>query len=233
MKKTAGIIITVLVLAICGLAGYAYFSKKGDSDSITNEIERNFVAASDKNGQIEDHLIGNKDAKVKIIEYADYQCPACAVAYPYMHDVILEYGDQVSFIFRPFVLSYHANGTAAASAAEAAGLQGYWDEYSMILFKNQSEWEDTTGTERDDLLDKYFNQASDGKGDLAKFRSDLSSQAIKDKINYDRKLAKKAGLTATPFIRINGEEFEFTTVNESEFKASFRARINAALRAAK
>ncbi len=229
MKKSTKFVIAFLIV-ICLLGINYLFVKSGEKDrAIAKYDEKGFIDANSENGQIPDHIIGNKDAKVKIIEYADYQCSACAVTYPYIHSVIEEYGDKVAYIFRTYVLSYHQNGTAAASAAAAAGLQGYWDKYSQILFARQNEWASAKGLERDQLLEGYLTKVATGQVDLQKFRDDIKSTRVKDKISFDRSLANRIKVSATPTIKINNEDYTIRTTNETALKADIRSKIDAAL----
>ena len=230
MKKSMKIIIAAVALLVVGGIVAAIVSSAQKSTEMGNFDEWSIIEGNDLDGGIGDHVMGNKDAKVKIIEYADFQCSACATTYPYIHEVIDEYKDQVAYIFRTYVINYHQNGTAAATAATAAGLQDYFDEYATIMFANQNEWYDATGTERDGLFASYLDQASNGAADMDRYKSDLKSSAIKDKISFDRALAVRVNLSATPLIFINGEKYEVASSKESEFKADFKAKIEAALK---
>ena len=85
-----------------------------------NEI----IEGTEDNGNISDHIKGDANAPVKLFEYADYQCPGCATTNPRLNKLVEEYDGKLAVVYRNFLLSYHQNGTAAASAAEAAALQG-------------------------------------------------------------------------------------------------------------
>ena len=118
-------------------------------------------------------------------------------------------------------MSYHQNGTAAASAAEAAGLQGYWKEYANKLFSEQSEWEGATGSERTALFEKYFNEVTDGKGDIEKFREDIASDEVSKKISFDMGIGKRIDIQATPAFYVDGQWIKWNdagsvTVNGKE-----------------
>jgi hypothetical protein len=90
------------------------------------------------------HSIGPSDAKVTIVEFGDYQCPACAQADPTMERIIDEYAKtgKIRFVFRHFPLSIHANAMPAAEAAEAAGSQGKYFEMHAKIYAGQPEWEE-------------------------------------------------------------------------------------------
>ena len=229
MRKTTVIIIGVLVAAIVAVAGNAYIQKKAWSDGVAKLNEWEIQEGNEYNGGIGDIVIGNKDAKVKIFEYADFQCSACATTFPYIHDVIKEYGDQVAYVYRTYAINYHNNATAAASSAIAASNQGFFEEYAKLLFEKQDEWFYSEGKNRDKQFESYFETSTEGKGDVEKYREDIKSTAVKNKIAVDRDFAIRIDLKATPLIYINKEKFDVESAKESEFKSSFKARIDAAL----
>lgn len=189
------------------------------------------IEANEDNGNIADHVKGDPEkAKVIIYEYADFQCSGCANANPKVNKLIEEYNGKVAIVYRNFLLSYHQNGTAAASAAEAAGLQGYWKEYADSLFKNQSVWANATGDNRTDIFVQLFKTATDGKGDVDKFLSDMNSEAVKKKINFDMEIAKNVDIQATPSFFLDGELIDLAGTNGEEgFLNAFREKIDAKL----
>ena len=90
------------------------------------------VVASD------DHTTGPADAKVVLVEYADFQCPTCKAFDPIVTKISAEYSDRVKYIYRYFPLvQIHKNAIIAATAAEAAGKQGKFWEIKTKLFDNQ------------------------------------------------------------------------------------------------
>ncbi len=191
----------VLGVALAALVGYGIFNA---TNSTPNGDYNQVLGPSEENGFIGDHVKGSADAPVKIIEYADFQCEACEFANGLINAALEELDGKVAIIYRNFLLSYHQNATAAASAAEAAGLQGYWKEYANLLFDNQSEWSGATPSERTALFNEYFMLATDNKGDLDKFLSDISSENISKKISHDMKMGKAADLKGTPSLYIDG-----------------------------
>lgn len=178
------------------------------------------IGGTADNGEIGDHLIGPADAPVKIIEYADFQCGGCASANQKINKLVKEQGGKVAVVFRNFLIDGHPNATAAAAAAEAAGLQGYWAEYSTLLFRQQSEWGYASGEERTKLLGEYFEKVSNGKGDTKKFLADMASGAVMKKIGFDMKIGKKIDVPGTPAFYIDGKLIEWGN------KAGGRIEIN-------
>lgn len=193
----------IIFVAICAvvLGGFFWFlqSSRINVDSVDLLA---IQPASDQNGKIAEHTYGNKDAKVKIIEYGDYQCPGCKNAAPILKAVAAKYKDDVLFIFRNYPLPGHGNARAAAAAAEAAGLQGKFWEMHENLYSLQSDWQSLGGQNRLDTFASY----AEGLGlNRKKFLEDIESKEVLAKINFDRALGSKAKITSTPSIFVNGD----------------------------
>ena len=77
---------------------------------------------------------GNKDAKISIVEFSDFQCPYCARLQPTLRDVLKAYPNDVKLVFKDFPLSFHKQAKNAAKASRAAGEQGkYWEMHDLIF----------------------------------------------------------------------------------------------------
>ena len=219
MKKlkgfsVAGVVIAVLVVVLLGVATYAIIDGNNKATDFGSYDFNSIIAPSKDNGNIGDHVKGNAEAPVVIFEYADYQCPGCASINPRVNKVIEQLDGKLAVVYRNFLLSYHQNGTAAASAAEAAGLQGYWKPYADKLFSEQSEWEGATANERTELFNKYFEEVTEGKGDLAKFNQDIASENVAKKINFDMGIGKRVDIQGTPAFYIDGQWINWGTASE-------------------
>lgn len=199
------VIIGVLIVALLGIATYFVIDGNSKSTDFSQYDYFSIIEGTKDNGNIADHVKGDPDAPVVIFEYADYQCPGCASINPRVNRAIEQLDGKLAVVYRNYLLKYHLNGTAAASAAEAAGLQGYWREYADILFANQSEWEDADTSERTKLFNKYFEEASNGDGDLEKFNKDIASEAVSKKISFDMGIGKRIDLPGTPSFYIDGQ----------------------------
>lgn len=232
MKKLPIIAFGALIIGFLALCIYSYNQNQQYDQWIASLDRSKYIDKEERNGNLGDNYEGNKDAKVFIVEYADYQCPGCATTFPYLSEIVEEYKGKVGLIFRSFILSYHKNGTAAAHAANAAALQGYWQAYATILFKNQSEWEDLDTGKRDTKFKSYFEEASKNQGNADQFLSDMNSEAVKKKVKSDMAVAKLVNITETPTIIINGEKLPTISVNESTFKKTVHEMIDAALKKA-
>lgn len=230
MQKLIYGLLGVLAVGFLWLCGNAISSNLAYDNWIKGLDTNKYIAADSRNGDMGDNYEGNKDAKVIISEYADYQCPFCSTVFPYLSDIVKEYDGQVGLVFRSYILSYHQNGTAAASAANAAALQGYWEPYAKKLFKEQSNWESLSASDRDNHFREYFVEVTEGNGDTGKFLKDMNSDAVKQKIKADMAISKRLGVNETPTIYINGKAFELPSAKEKEFKEKLREAINQQLK---
>ena len=206
-------IVVVILIAIA-----SFFVIDGNNKA-TNFNDYNFysvIEPTKDNGNIGDHVKGDPNAPVLIFEYADYQCPGCASINPKVNKAVEELGGKLAVVYRSFLLSYHQNGTAAASAAEAAGLQGYWKPYADKLFAEQSEWEYASASERTELFDKYFAEVSDNKGDVEKFNQDMASEEVSKKISFDMGVGRRVDVQGTPAFVIDGQLINWNEEGEVE-----------------
>ncbi len=203
MDKKTIVILAVLGVGLLGLIGISIVQSNSQKVKVDNLAQ--VIEPSEASGNLPENIEGNPDAPVKIYQYGDYQCTACAPMDPYIVDLIEEYGDDLAVVFRTTIMSYHQNGTAAASAANAAAIQGYWKEYKDLLFANQNDWYYSEADQRQTQFEEYFMKASDTKGDLAKFREDMASSAVRQKIKFDEQLAQQAGVEFTPTFYVEDE----------------------------
>lgn len=202
----------IIIIAVCvlGLAGLVFMTKK-DAVDVSSMDPINIVKSSDQT--IGDHVYGNKDAKVVLFEYADFQCGGCAGAARNTPTIKELYKDKVAFVFRNFPLtSGHPNALAAATAAEAANYQGKYWEMNSLIFTMQSEWTNLSITERGEAFVRYAKQVGLNE---EQFKSDLARKEIQDKIKLDRALAAKVGVNSTPSFFINSEKVDEATTTDT------------------
>jgi len=198
------VIITVVVIgSIFGIVKLASKSQTAGSDNLAISIS----AINDN-----ENIKGNKEAATTLIEYSDFQCPACGSYYPIVKKVSEDLGAKVRFAYRHFPLPQHKNAKLAATVAEAAGLQGKFWEMHDLIFQNQSDWSEDKNAAI--LFAKY---AQDVGLDLARFQTDVASGDIKAKIENDYKSGVKAGVDSTPSFFLNGKKIT-NPRNYDEFK---------------
>ena len=233
-KKNYGVIaiFAVIIIAFSVLLGIHLMGKHQAQVNLDDYDLNSYIGPNEFNGEIGDNVKGDKDkAKVFIIEYADFQCPGCASLNNYVNKIPTKFDSKVAVIYRNCVMSYHQNGTAAASAAQAAGLQGYWKEMGDLLFSNQANWQYADVDERTDLFASYFNTASGGKGDIEKFKSDMGLKSIQKKINFDQDIAAKMDVPGTPALYLNGERIDYSSAKtEDDFFKVLREKIDPLLK---
>lgn len=221
MDKKTWVIIGVLVVAFLGLVGVSIAQNSAQQVEVAQVFE-----ASEDNGGFGEMIEGDPNAPVKIYEYGDYQCDACAPMNPYINEIVEEYDGKVAVVFRTMILSYHQNGTAAASAALAAAKQGYWKEYTDLLYTNQNDWFYSDATQRQKQFEDYLKQVSDGKGDMEQFLADMGSSEVSKKISFDADLARKQKVSFTPSFYVEGEFVDQRDKTRDDFLNELRAKID-------
>jgi len=169
-----------------------------------------------------DWIKGNPDSEIVVIEYSDFQCPACAGFAELMDEMMDEFGDHIKFSYRHYPLEQlHPFAKLAAQAAEAAGQQGKFWEMHDLLFTYQADWYFTTEEETTQALVKF---AEDLSLDIDQFKNDLNSQTTINAVQADLSAALKAGLYYTPTFFLNGKLIENPRTKE-EFRELLRTTI--------
>lgn len=156
-----------------------------------------------------DWQMGAENPVLTILEYSDFQCPACSMFYTELEKLMQAYPDDVRLVFRNFPLvSIHANATLAAQAAEAAGLQGteqYWAMYNL-LFSKQADWSEKSSED----FSAYLKEEAAGlKLDVDKFMADLTSEELVNQLKEQTDFAIKIGLNSTPTVILNGRPWQY------------------------
>jgi protein-disulfide isomerase len=157
----------------------------------------------------ESHIKGNKDASVKLVEYSDFQCPACASFQPVVADVLSQFGDKISFEYKHFPLPIHPLAEPAARAAEAAGQQDVFFEFHDKLFENQTAWSSSPNP-----MMQFTAYAEELDLDVEQFRRHYGASLIRERVREDLAEARDLGLTGTPTFYLNGERMVITTYED-------------------
>jgi protein-disulfide isomerase len=148
---------------------------------------------------------GNANAKVSLVEFADYECPHCKRFQPVLRQILDEFHGDVKLYFKHYPLPQHTNARLAAEAATAAQKQGKFWPYEEKIWANQDS---LTPAE----LEKYAKETG---LDVAKFRKDLDSPAIKARVQKDRDDGTAVGISSTPTLFIDGREYSDARDTES------------------
>jgi protein-disulfide isomerase len=144
---------------------------------------------------------GLDGASVTLVEYGDFQCPACGSYHPLLKQLEGEFGDRVQFIYRHFPLKrIHPFAGLAARASEAAGIQGKFWEMHDLLFENQSIWS------RGNAEDAFLSYAQELELDISEFEIYLDSDEADDAVEADFDGGVKSGVNSTPSFFVNGQK---------------------------
>lgn len=139
-------------------------------------------------------------ATLTLVEFGDFQCPACKAYENATQQVRKAYKDDVNFVFKHFPLkSAHPNALPAAIAAEAAANQGKFWEFHDLLYEKQKEWSGLP-----DASEKLIEYASSLDLDTEKFSKDLKDKKLESIINAQLDEGIRAGVNSTPTFFLNG-----------------------------
>jgi protein-disulfide isomerase len=140
--------------------------------------------------------LGPENAPVRLVEFADYQCPYCAKVNPHIAKLREEFGDKVSVYFKDLPLQMHANARKAAEAARCAGDQNkFWEFHDQLFRSAQLE------------VPQLKQQARDMKLDGDKFDKCLDEGTQASAVQKDLTDAQALGLSGTPAFFLNGQYF--------------------------
>ncbi len=154
----------------------------------------------------DDHILGNVNAKVTILEFSDFQCPFCRQFFEQSFSQIKsEYVDtgKVRIVYKHMPLSFHPAAQPAAVAAECAGAQGMFWEMHDVIFEQQAKSGTGTIQFTESDLKKW---AATLKLNTTTFNQCLSSDVYDAAIKKDNDYALSLGLNGTPSFIINGNK---------------------------
>lgn len=182
-----GLMVAVMVLA----------DQKGQTDGSNTSLSDPVTEADWSTG-----ATGTTTAKVTLLEYGDFQCPACSAYHPALEQLLEERGDQVRFVFRHFpLMTIHANALPGALATEAAGRQGKFWAMHDYLYENQSEWSSDPNPEQ-----RFVEYAGKLGLDTAKFINDYRDSSLEKKIMDQYRSGVHSGVQGTPTFFLDGEK---------------------------
>ena len=167
----------------------------------------------------DDHIRGDKNAPVTLIEYSDFQCPFCQRFHPTMQRLLKEYDGQVRWVYRHFPLSFHPFGQAAAIASECASEQGKFWEYADKLFDNQEAFS----------ADNFKIWAGEIGLNKSKFQTCLESGKFAARVKQDLDGGSASGITGTPGTIIIGQDGQTQLVPGAVPYEQLKAQVDSAL----
>ena len=220
-RDRAGSLITwlgAILIVIGGAVGAVYLAGGEGGDTPGDSTNTDTRATINEN----DWKKGSAEAKVTLLEYSDFQCPACGNYYPILKQLTQEFDGQVQFVYWHFpLLNIHKNAEKAGVATEAAGAQGKFWEMHDKLFENQDGW-----SSEDDPLEKFVEYAKEIGLDEGKFREDMNREDLKDKVSAQYEEGTRLGVNQTPTFFLDGEK-----ISNPEGYDAFEDLINQKLNA--
>jgi protein-disulfide isomerase/copper chaperone CopZ len=143
-----------------------------------------------------DHIRGNINAPVTLVEFSDFECPFCERHAPTMEKILQDYPQKVRLVYKHFPLGFHPNAQKAAEASECASEQGKFWEYHDELFTNLNNGFST---------EKFKQFAKDLGLNTSTFNSCLDSGKYTQKVQNDYQEGLTKGVNGTPATFINGQ----------------------------
>jgi protein-disulfide isomerase len=153
----------------------------------------------------DDHVRGPADAPVTLVEYGDFECPYCGVAYPAVKALERRYGDKLRVVFRSFPLEQHRHAEAAAEAAEFAADAGKFWEMHDTLYEHQRA-----------LGEHHLLDYARGLGlDATALEAALRGGTYAAIVHEQKEGGEESGIPGTPAFFLNGVLFEDERTEES------------------
>jgi protein-disulfide isomerase len=232
MKRILPFLIILLVLGVAvGSALYLTRVTPGSpsvnpapaSQSATNAQQQRPAPLKGIPGAEPAQTLGPANAPVQLEEFGDYQCPPCGVFHPILEQMREEFGDKMRITFRNFPLVQpHPHAIAAASAAEAAGLQGKFWEMHDLIYEHQADWKDKVDV--GPIFEGYAKQIG---LNIERWKKDVGSEQIAQRIYLDSKRGQSMGVRGTPTVFINGREVPFESLPAEKLRVIIQNELAA------
>lgn len=197
MRKETAVLLGIGLVTLIIIVGAAFFLSSPITQQPAEKVSDMTLLLGTK-----DHMIGTESATVTVVEFADFQCPACGAAFPIVKQLTEEYKDRIQYVFRHFPLPGHKNARPAALAAEAAGMQGKFFEMHDKLFSTQADWSESNNPE-----EIFTGYAQELELDMEKYAADVKDPATNQKVEKGVTDGIQAGVNSTPTFYINGEKY--------------------------
>ena len=212
-NSTSFLVVIATIVLLFILVKFGATKPKDNTDTKDNGLSYNLTFNP------QDNFAGNPNATVTLIEYSDFQCPACAYYHTVLNQLKMDYPDNVVFIYRNFPLPQHKNAKPAAYAVEAAARQGKFWEMHNLIFENQTNWSDKNVA--DSLFENYAKQLNI---DIERYRNDIKDPQISRKVDGQLVSGEKLNITGTPTFFLNGKQIQANNIDE------FKEKIDAELK---
>lgn len=212
LYKKVGIVVGVILVVVISIFGLIQLANS--PTSVNSGIN---VPPPNKNDISE----GNPKAKVTLIEYADFQCPACGAYHPLVNQLLTDFNGQIYYVYRMFPLTnIHQNAFVSAQAGYAAWKQGKFFQMDDYLYNGQTSWESLS-----DPKPTFIDYAKKLNLDINKFETDMNSDASKTYVQDSENQALSLGINATPTFFVNGVQIQ-NPASYDQFKQLIQNALN-------
>jgi len=191
-----GLVVIGLVVGVLVSRGAAPAGAPDDAGQLVRENSRVLSQAPNE--------------KAVLVEFLDFECEACAAAYPFAEDLRAEYSDTVTFVHRYFPLPGHPNSMTAAVAVEAAAQQGAYGPMYQKMFETQAEWSHT----QEDQSAVFRGYAQQLGLDMAAYDAAVADPATQERIQLDVADGIALGVSGTPTFYLDGQPLDPATLEE-------------------
>jgi len=142
-----------------------------------------------------DHTLGDTHAGLTLLEYGDYECPACIQAAPLTKHLVEAFGKRLCFVYRHYpLIEVHPHAELAAEAAEAAAAQGQFWAMHRLLFSQPHHM----------ALTALAAHAQSIGLDVIRFKAEMADRIYTQRVQEHRRAGEKSGIRATPSFFLNG-----------------------------
>ncbi|WP_051441511.1 DsbA family protein [Arthrobacter sp. H14] len=208
------IALAVAIIAAFAVVGFAYVSN-------TSSNEQHALAANAQVVRDGSHRLSTaEDEKAVLVEFLDFECEACAAAYPLVEELKADYGDKLTFVSRYFPMPGHPNSMNAALAVEAAAQQGEFEAMYHRMFETQKDWSHS----QESQAKTFRGYARDLGLDMKAYDQAIDDPATAARVTLDKSDGVGLGVTGTPTFFLDGKKIQPSTEKE------FRTLIEEAIR---
>jgi protein-disulfide isomerase len=181
------------------------------NDAAIAEVPEAALAAAD-------HVLGDARAKLTLLEYGDYECPACIRAEPLIHNLVETHGGRMRLVFRHFpLMEIHPNAELAAEAGEAAAAQGWFWPMHHLLFAQAHHLSPVA-------LAGYANSLG---LDMNRFNAEMADRIYTQRVQEHRRAGERSGLRFTPTFFVNGQPVD-TSLGFEKLEGAVHAAMKVA-----
>lgn len=215
-QNKAAIALGVLVTSAVVVLLLVVQSRGGDQPApvATGSPEESMLVREDS------RILGEEGSSgVTFVEFLDFECEACAAAYPAVEQLRQEYAGEVTFVARYFPLPGHFNAERAARAVESAARQGELEAMYQRMYETQAEWGEAQ-VPHDDLFRGFAEEIG---LDMQQYDADYASDEVAVRVQRDVDDGLELGVQGTPTFYVDGEPLQPRTYED------FTSAIDAAL----